>query len=59
MVVHYGPNMYSGHYVAFVRIAEQWYLFDDKKVNCFISNVVCAVRLFASPISGICLVMRR
>ncbi len=45
---YYGPNM---HCVAFVRIADRWYLFDDKKVDAFISNAcpnVCACAFFSS-----------
>ncbi len=33
VLVHYGPTIFSGHYVAFVKIDEQWYCFDDATVS--------------------------
>ena len=31
-VSHKGPSVHSGHYVAHVRTAEGWVLFNDEKV---------------------------
>eukprot|EP01116_Phalansterium_solitarium_P018938 TRINITY_DN5164_c0_g1_i1.p1 TRINITY_DN5164_c0_g1~~TRINITY_DN5164_c0_g1_i1.p1 ORF type:complete len:696 (+),score=245.49 TRINITY_DN5164_c0_g1_i1:112-2199(+) len=33
VVVHYGSTVFSGHYVAFVKILGTWFLFDDDKVQ--------------------------
>jgi len=29
VIVHYGSTVFSGHYVAFVKIEDVWWLFDD------------------------------
>lgn len=32
LIVHYGNNMLTGHYTAFILHNDEWYLFDDDKV---------------------------
>ena len=36
-VVHFGSSLFVGHYVAFVKVNETWYLFDDEKVGRVLS----------------------
>lgn len=31
-ISHKGPSVHSGHYVAHVKVGEQWVLFNDEKV---------------------------
>lgn len=32
IITHYGNTIYSGHYVAFIKLEDNWFLFDDEKV---------------------------
>ena len=34
LIVHRGPSPHSGHYVCWVKYAEQWLEFDDEVVRC-------------------------
>jgi len=31
-VSHKGPSVHSGHYVAHIRVGDEWVLFNDEKV---------------------------
>jgi ubiquitin C-terminal hydrolase len=40
VVVHYGSTLFSGHYVAFVKVEGVWVLADDKEVLIWIFLVL-------------------
>jgi ubiquitin C-terminal hydrolase len=40
VIVHYGPTVFGGHYICFVKVDDVWYLFDDTKVTEVSPSVV-------------------
>jgi hypothetical protein len=40
VIVHYGTTIFSGHYVAFIKIDSQWLLFDDNQVTTVPASTV-------------------
>ena len=40
VIVHYGPTIFGGHYVCFVKFDDSWFLFDDTKVTEVSPSVV-------------------
>jgi hypothetical protein len=40
MIAHYGPALQFGHYVAFVKVGDIWWLFDDDRCYEVDQNIV-------------------
>lgn len=46
VIVHYGPSVLSGHYTAFVKVDDIWYLCDDTRVITLLKKKVSLFLFF-------------
>ena len=43
VLVHYGPTIFSGHYVSFIKVDDSWYLFDDARVLFIFTYILFSI----------------